>query len=192
MAKEKKKFYKRWWFWLLIIMAVVGSSLGDDGEKTVKDKDNSDVVVAKTEAVEKEAEEVDNTLEEVIDDIDFEKVIYETKEELMNPEFFSHVKDIHIDVNKEENKITFTAVLADSTAEDVAVDFADTIIRRFSGNVQMQNSSIKGPGHEYLGEVFDYYNIMIGVAPLSKTDNSNEWYVFDAISKGRHRNPKAK
>ena len=136
-------------------------------------------------------EEVVKNLELELESIDWDKAIDETKEELLDPEWFSYVKDIHIGVDNEKNNITLTAVISDATNEDTAVDFADTIIRRFSSNVAMQSSNIKAPGHEYLGTIFDYYDIAVGVAPSSKTDNQKEWYVSDYIGKKTHRNPKA-
>lgn len=120
--------------------------------------------------------------------VDWEKCIEDTKKELTNQENFSFVKDIYIKV--EDNKIIFTAVLADATNENTALDFADTMLRRFNANAQLQDSSIKSGSKEYLGGLYDSYNITIGVAPLSKVKNQKDWYISDAISKGVQREPK--
>ncbi len=204
MGKSKNKFYKRWWFWLIIVLvglAAYGNSLEDKAEQkesntpsisTTNNQETSETQEEDGGRKEDDKEKEDKSFYKAIKDIDWDKVIEETKKELTNPEYFGFVKDIHIEVKEEESKILFTAVVGDATAKDVAVDFADTLIRRFSGNVQIQNSNIKGPGHEYLGQVFDYYDILVGVAPFSKSDNSKEWYVFDAIPKGAHRNPRGK
>lgn len=47
----------------------------------------------------------------------------------------------------------------------MALDFADTIIRRFNDNAQVQDGSIKGGDKDYLGGIYDVYDISIGVAP---------------------------
>ncbi len=95
--------------------------------------------------------------------VDWKKCIEDTKTELTNPENFNYVKEI--DIKVEEKKITFTATLADATSSDVALDFADTIIRRFNANAQVQDGSIKGEDKDYLGGIYDVYDISMGVAP---------------------------
>ncbi len=64
------------------------------------------------------------------------------------------------------------------------------MLRRFNANAQLQDSSIKGGEKNYLGGLYDTYDISIGVAPLSKTKNQKDWYISDAISKGVQREPK--
>lgn len=122
--------------------------------------------------------------------VDWEKCIQETKEELTNSEFFSYVKDIYIEVKEDE--IKFTAALADSTSDSIALDFADTLIRRFNLTAKAQDNAIKSSTKDYLGGLYDKYNIVIAIAPLSKVSNQKEWYVYDAISKGMHRQPRLK
>ncbi|MCB2308821.1 hypothetical protein LGL08_20575 [Clostridium estertheticum] len=133
---------------------------------------------------------VKKDIEKVKFNVDWEKCIEDTKTELTNPKYFDYVKDIYIKV--EDERITFTAALADSANNDVALDFSDTILRRFNANAQMQDSSIKGGSKDYLGGIYDVYDITIGIAPLSKTKDQNKWYVYDAIAKSVQREPKLK
>ena len=79
-----------------------------------------------------------------------------------------------------------TAVLNDSTDPNVALDFADTMIRRFSSIAQMQDGNIASPSKDYYGGIYDNYGIMIGIAPSSKTDIASEWFVNTYITKGLH------
>ncbi len=122
--------------------------------------------------------------------IDWEKCIADTKAELTNPEYFSYVKDVYIKVDEKEKRITFTSAIDDACSKDIALEFADTIIRRFNSQAQLQDSSIKSGSKDYLGSLYDTYNISIGIAPLSKTKSQKDWYVFDAIAKGVQREPK--
>lgn len=119
--------------------------------------------------------------------IDWEKCISDTKTELMNKEYFSYVKDIDFSVNADEKMITMTAALGDSTSPSVALEFADTMIRRFGANAQMQKSSSKAAGKDYYGGIYDEYSIKIGVAPFSKVSASTkEWFVYGVVTRGMH------
>ena len=144
------------------------------------------------------SQEKDNQTDDVIEEaeekteinVDWSLVIDETKKEVTNPEYFSFVKDVFIDVNEDKKQITFTAALDDSTSDEVALDFADTLLRRFNSVAQMYDNSIKSGSKDYLGGVYDEYSLSIGVAPLSKTNETKSWYIHDAISKGVQRAPK--
>lgn len=120
--------------------------------------------------------------------VDWEKCINDTKAEFINSDYYTYVKDVYIEVSNDE--ITFTAVVSDSTDSEVVLDFADSIIRRFNSNAQLQNSSIKSSGKDYLGGLYDTYKISIGISALSTINNSNEWYICDVIGKGVHKAPK--
>lgn len=128
----------------------------------------------------------ETTTEEVAFNVDWETCIEETKEELINPEFFSYVKEIGIFIDEEDKRITFTASLDDATDPAVALDFADTLVRRFNLSVCTQDSTIKTGEKDYYGGIYDTYSIMIGIAPYSKTDDYKEWFVYDAVAVGTH------
>ena len=164
-----------------ISLSFVGCSFTDGVKAGVEDgmekAENKENVVAPKEDIEKSKFNVD-----------WEKCIEDTKTELTNPEHFNYIKDIYIKV--EGKRITFTVVLADATSNDVALEFSDTILRRFNANAQLQDSSIKSGGKDYLGGIYDIYDISIGIAPLSKIEIQKEWYVFDAIAKTVQREPK--
>ena len=116
--------------------------------------------------------------------INWDKCIEDTKASIADPNFYDYLKDVHIEVEEAEKQITFSAVLSDSTSADVALDYADTMVRQFNLFAQMQDSSIKSSSKDYYGGVYDSYSALVGVAPLSKVKNSDEWYVYDAIAKG--------
>lgn len=116
--------------------------------------------------------------------VDWDKCIEDTKASIADPNFYDYLKDIHIEVDETKKQITFTAVLADSTNADVALDYADTMVRQFNLFAQMQDSSIKSSSKDYYGGVYDSYSALVGVAPLSKVKESDKWYVYDAIAKG--------
>lgn len=126
------------------------------------------------------------TTKEVAFNVDWETCIEETKEELTNPEFFSYVKEIGIFIDEEDKRITFTASLDDATDPAVALDFADTLVRRFNLSACTQDSTIKTGEKDYYGGIYDTYSIMIGIAPYSKTDDYKEWFIYDAVAVGAH------
>ncbi len=125
-------------------------------------------------------------VEEATFNVNWETCIAETKEELTDTEFFSYVKEIGIFINEEEKEITFSASLDDATDPAVALDFADTLIRRFNLSARSQDSTIKSGEKDYYGGIYDTYSIMIGIAPYSKTDDYKEWFIYDAVAVGAH------
>ena len=96
------------------------------------------------------------------------------------------MKEIGIFINEEEKEITFSASLDDATDPAVALDFADTLIRRFNLSARAQDSTIKSGEKDYYGGIYDTYSIMIGIAPYSKTDDYKEWFIYDAVAVGAH------
>ena len=116
--------------------------------------------------------------------VDWEKCISDFTEEVTNPEYFGYVRDVYVEMS--EDQITFSAVLDDSTKPEIALEYADTIIRRFNAVANMQDSNATLGNKEYLGGLYDKYDILIGIAPSSKVDDQSQWFVFDAIAKGVH------
>ncbi|KXZ40050.1 hypothetical protein SAMN05661008_01490 [Alkalithermobacter thermoalcaliphilus JW-YL-7 = DSM 7308] len=115
----------------------------------------------------------------------FDEAVESTINELKE---YEYVKDVHIQVSEEESKIVLTAVLSDSTNEKTAKEFADTLIRRFGWWVNFYNDVLeKGPNKDYYGELYDYYDINIGISSLSKVNDIKSWYVNKFILKGSHK-----
>ena len=168
----------------LILFFVISFSLVACGSNDSVKNDTSDEVVGDSTI---DANNEDNVEQDIEYNVDWDKCINDTKEEFANSEQYDYLKDIYIEVS--DNKIIFTAVLTDSTDKEVALKFSDNLIRRFNANAQLQDSSIKSSGKDYLGGLYDLYSISIGVAPLSKINNSNEWYIHDVIGEKVHREP---
>ncbi|MCW6094748.1 hypothetical protein LAV60_16360 [Clostridium sporogenes] len=163
----------------IISLSLVGCGFTEGVKKGAEDASKKDNDKIATEA-KKDVKDKFN--------VEWTKCIEDTKKELTNKEHFSYVKDVYIKV--EGNKITFTAALADATNDKVALEFADTMLRRFNANAQLQDSSIKSGSKDYLGGLYDTYDISVGIAPFSKTKNQKDWYISDTISKGVQREPK--
>lgn len=163
----------------IISLGLVGCKSND-----IKDEDNSKVISESAVDVDNE----DNIKQDITYNVNWEKCINDTKSEFINSDQYDFLKDIYIEIS--DDKIIFTAAIADSTDKEVALKFADSLIRRFNANAQLQDSSIKSSGKDYLGGLYDLYSISIGVAPLSKINNSNEWYIHDVIGKKVHKEPK--
>lgn len=116
--------------------------------------------------------------------IDWDKCIEETKAELTNPEFFDFVPDIDINVDESNKRINFSIVVSDDTDPDIALDFGDTALRWLNNYAKFQDSSLKSGAKNYYGGIYDKYDVIIGIAPLSKISDSSQWFVFDGIAKG--------
>lgn len=169
---------------LFLFLIISFSFVSCSSDVSIKDNIDKETIDDTNE----EANDENNVKENITYNVDWEKCINDTKAEFTNSNQYSYLKDIYIEVS--DDKITFTAALTDSTDSDIALDFADSIIRRFNANAQLQDSSIKSSGKDYLGGLYDDFSISIGIAPLSKAKDSSEWYVHDVIGKGVHKEPK--
>lgn len=118
--------------------------------------------------------------------VDWDKCLEDLKESVLDQEFFPFAKDIYVVVDEEKEQITFSVVVGDATDPEVALDYADTVIRRYNLMANMQDSSIALGGKDYYGGLYDQYDVLIGVAPQSKTNDTDEWFVFDAVISGAH------
>lgn len=98
----------------------------------------------------------------------------------------SFVKSMNAQVNENTKMITLSAAVTDSTSNETALDFADTMIRQFNLYAQMQDNSIESASKDYYGGIYDEYSVYVGVAPLSQIDNQKQWYVNSVVTKGMH------
>lgn len=119
--------------------------------------------------------------------VDWDKCITNTKENsLLISSNYPYVKDVYIDVDDNEKEIIFMAILDDSTKPEIALEYADTMIRQLNMWARMQDESIANSTKDYYGGLYDVYSIRIGVAPLSQSQNQSKWFVSDYINKGLH------
>jgi len=78
------------------------------------------------------------------------------------------------------------AVMEGGLKKWVAMEFADTMIRRFSSFVVMYNDGVTGPTNDNYGSLFDEYKIQVGVAPVGQTENPDNWYYMQWIYPKMH------
>lgn len=116
----------------------------------------------------------------------FDKAIAETVAEMKNREINKYTLDAHISVDESKKEVTMTAVMQDGLKKWVAMEFADTMIRRFSSNAAMYNNSLTAPGKDSYGNLFDEYRIHIGIAPKSQIDKQENWYYEQVIQPRMH------
>jgi hypothetical protein len=114
--------------------------------------------------------------------IDWDKCINDLKEGLQLSPDYTFVRDYYI--NFEDDQISITAAVDDATDPEKALDFADTLVRQLNLYAQNQDGNIKSASKDYYGGIYDHYNALIGVAPMSYTDDSSKWFVYDAITSG--------
>lgn len=117
---------------------------------------------------------------------DFQPIIDDTITECTEVKYFGYVRDILITVDDEKKEIAFTVAVDSSTDSTVVLEFADTIVRRFGAITQIYNSSYKGPGLDYYGEVFDEYDIYVGISSIENLKNMDNWFISDYVMKGNH------
>lgn len=75
---------------------------------------------------------------------------------------------------------------SDATSDEVALDFAEIMLRRFGLICTMQDSSLKNASKDYYGGIYDSYDVFIGIAPLTKVSDADQWYVCHYITAGMH------
>lgn len=124
--------------------------------------------------------------------VDWDKCTEDLKESVLNQEFFPYARDVYVAIDEQKKEIIFSAVVDDSTDPEVALDYADSLVRQYNLMANMQDSNIQLASKDYYGGLYDQYDVLIGVAPMSKTDNQDEWFVFHAIIAGAHDKNKIK
>lgn len=119
-------------------------------------------------------------------EFDWDKCMQYTKDEFLNNEFYTYIKDIAISVDRVDKIITFNAVVADSTSPEVALDLADSLIRHLNLSAQLQNGNIKSASKDYYGSIYDEFDIVINVSSESNIRNSSKWFIRDGVMRGMH------
>ena len=112
-----------------------------------------------------------------------DQCISDLKDNLSLEPDYSFVQDYYIGVK--DDQITITAVVDDATDPNVALDFADTLVRQLNLYAQMQDSSIDSASKDFYGGLYKRYSALVGIAPASKQDDPDSWFVYDGIVGGK-------
>ena len=115
--------------------------------------------------------------------LDMDQCISDLKDNLSLEPDYSFVQDYYIGVK--DDQITITAVVDDATDPNVALDFADTPVRQLNLYAQMQDSSIDSASKDFYGGLYKRYSALVGIAPASKQDDPDSWFVYDGIVGGK-------
>jgi len=78
---------------------------------------------------------------------------------------YDEVKDAHVEVNKEDKTISMAIQVGASINEETARELADSFVRALSSGVAFYNDEdeLEPPKNDYLGELYDYYNLLVVV-----------------------------
>lgn len=185
----KKKFVA------MLLVGVMVFSFTACGSSTSKDKDSDSKKIEETvdtdeedtdesDDVEAETEEATDADEESEETIDMDKCISDLKENLPLEPDYTFVRDYSISMN-DDDQIAITAVVDDATDPTIALDFADTLVRQLNLYAQMQDSSIESASKDFYGGLYKRYSALVGVAPASKIDDKDSWFVHDGIVGGK-------
>lgn len=174
-------------FAFMLAIALMLPLMACGGESSEKESDSTDTTSQSVEAPTPTQDETAEPEQNVSKyDVDWDKCTEDFYESVLNQEYFPYATDVYVNVDEDKKQINFTAVLQDATDPKVALDYADTLIRQFNLMAIVQDSSIATGAKDYYGGLYDQYDILIGVSPLSKTSDSDEWFVFDAVLAGTH------
>ena len=115
--------------------------------------------------------------------VDWAKCSQQTKNEFVGNKSYSYVKDLQ--VSEKDGMLIFSIVVDDATKPSLAPKLAETVLRRYNSNAQLQDSSVAGGSKTSRGGLYDTYQVNIAVAPNSKVDgDKSEWFVNDTIGSG--------
>ena len=114
------------------------------------------------------------------------QAVGDTIAEFKNPQNYPLVKDVSIKVDQNKKEVTMALVVNPATNKKAALDMADTLIRRYSSNVVIHDSSFTMPTKDSYGNLFDTYNISIGVAPAQYVGDRSKWLYDQYITAGMH------
>lgn len=115
-------------------------------------------------------------------DVDMTQCIKDLKNGLILEPDYSFVKDYTIEAN--DNDLTISIVVDDSTSPEKALDFADTVVRQLNLYAQMQDSSIDSSSKDNYGGLYKQYTALVGVAPQGKIKNQDDWFVYGSVGSG--------
>ena len=167
------KFYQKTWFKVLVAIFLVWLIHGMIVAEPQPKQAAKPEVKTEQEAPEKKP-------------IKFDKAIADATAELKNKEFHKFTRDVFIKVDEKEKTVVLMAVMEGGLKKWVAMEFADTMIRRFSSFVVMYNDGVTGPTNDNYGSLFDEYKIQVGVAPVGQTENPDNWYYMQWIYPKMH------
>lgn len=114
--------------------------------------------------------------------VDMAQCVKDLKDGLILEPDYSFVKDYTIEANN--NDLTISIVVDDSTTPEKALDFADTVVRQLNLYAQMQDSNIESSSKDNYGGLYKQYTTLVGVAPRSKIKNQDDWFVYGSIGSG--------
>jgi hypothetical protein len=175
MMKKKdnvqKPIYKRWWFIAIaaiFFFALLGAITGDNesAESDNQDADASETVDEINDEEEPEENQAEELSEPVLTDDIFQEVIDFMEEDEL-------VRDAHVGLYEEDTQIRITLQVEHATSEEQAEDLADSAIRWLASQAaQHPDNNLDSPSNEHLGELYDYYDLRVGVG----TDANNFIY----------------
>lgn len=129
------------------------------------------------------SDEVPSENEDEAFDIDINKCIDDLKDNLPLEPDYTFVNDYVILADGKD--LTISIVVDDDTDPEKALDFADTVVRQLNLYANMQDSNVELGNKDFYGGLYTEYSALVGVAPYSKMNNTDEWFVYDAIVGGK-------
>lgn len=74
------------------------------------------------------------------------------------------VKDSHIEVSEEDHEITLAIIVNNATNEEHAKELGDNFARALASGVSIYSEeNIESPSKDFLGELYEVYDLDIGV-----------------------------
>ncbi len=116
--------------------------------------------------------------------LDFDALTHQVVAEITNTINYPMAKDAAVYLA--DDKLRLVLVVDDLTNNQTALDYADSFIRLFSLYANIADDTIKPAVADYYGSLYDVYDLEIAVAPLSQSDNRDDWYIHDFVSAGMH------
>jgi len=118
------------------------------------------------------------------------KVDNDFKAELSNKEIYPYVIDVSAQRDADKKEITFSTIVSPATKPTIALDLADTMLRRYAAlsNTYI-NENYKIGSKDYYGGLFDEYSTTIIIAPQGAA-NPEDCFVFDRVMTGMHTKQK--
>lgn len=162
---------------LVIAISSIGGSKEDDKQKKASEETSDAQVDVSNDDGNKDTANEESTL-------DMDKCISDLRDNLPLEPDYTFVRDYSISMN-DDDQIIITAVVDDATDPNAALDFADTLVRQLNLYAQMQDASIEPASKDFYGGLYKRYSALVGVAPASKQNDSDSWFVYDGVVGGK-------
>lgn len=116
--------------------------------------------------------------------IDFDRLNAAVKKDFVNSKTYPLVRDTDFSLMRKDGKkvIVLTAIVGDSINKQNLLSLADSMLRSYGFHSSGMDDSLSSPTKTSYGVIFDKYDALIIISPVS--DTKGKYYIYTSIPAG--------